>query len=53
MIRQLRRRHRWMIGVVTVAVAVLFALAIAARPNWPVQESLPESPASETREDTR
>ncbi len=50
MIRQLRQRHRWMVCLVALAVVVLFALAIAARPDPAVQEALPEA---EAREDGR
>ena len=50
MIRPLRRRHLWMISLVTLAVVVLFALAITARPDPAFQETLPEA---EAREDGR
>ena len=42
MIRSLRRRHRWMIVVVTLAVVLLYIAAIAARPERAIQETLPE-----------
>ncbi len=42
MIRPLRRRHRWMIVVVTLAVVLLYIAAIAARPERAIQESLPQ-----------
>ncbi len=41
MIRPLRRRHRWMIVVVTLAVVLLYIAAIVARPEPAIQEALP------------
>lgn len=38
MIRTLRRRHRWMIAILAVAVLMLFFAALAARPEFPLEE---------------
>ncbi len=43
MIRPLRRRHRWMVGLVAVATGPLYLAALAGRPDPPVQETLPPS----------
>jgi hypothetical protein len=48
MIRPLRRRHLWMIALVALATGSLLVLALCARPDRPIQETLPhrlESPA--------
>lgn len=42
MIRPLRRRHRWMLVVVTIVVVLLYVAAITARPERAIQETLPE-----------
>ena len=41
MIRPLRRRHPWLVGLVAVVVAPLYLAALAARPEPPIQEALP------------
>jgi hypothetical protein len=41
MIRQLRRRHRWLVGTVAVIAAPLYLAALAARPEPAVQAALP------------
>lgn len=48
MIRPLRRSHLWMIALVALAAGSLLVLALRARPDRPVQQTLPqrlESPA--------
>ncbi len=49
MIAPLRRRHRWLTGLLAVVVPVVFALALASRPAVPVSESLPEALAPATQ----
>lgn len=41
MIRSLRRRHLRMILTLAVLLAILLTLALAARPDPPVMETLP------------
>ncbi|MCP4203335.1 MAG: hypothetical protein GY769_15540 [bacterium] len=38
MIRRLRRRHRWMLAVVTLVVVPLFLAALGARPDRVFEE---------------
>jgi uncharacterized protein involved in exopolysaccharide biosynthesis len=40
MIRPLRRRHLWLVAMVAVAAGVLVSLALAARPEYPLQSEL-------------
>ncbi|MEM7480959.1 MAG: hypothetical protein AAF481_07270 [Acidobacteriota bacterium] len=45
MIRSLRRRHRWMWIALAVALPLLFVLALAARPEFPLTAHAPATAA--------
>lgn len=41
MIRPLRKRHLWLVGLVTLAAGALLILALGARPDRPIESALP------------
>jgi hypothetical protein len=47
-----RRRHRWIVALLAVALPLLLALALRARPAAPLQDALPAG-APAFADDTR